>query len=166
MQWQIARLLYKMVIEPSMTYGLKCAALTKANRSKLRRYERLILRDMINNAGSKPGPIKIHDLLEGKTVTKRIKCLRLCYYGHILRRPAPHLLHSAYRHKAQKLKVGRPCFTWKNTLNQDMKYYDKNPTEWSELASDKSKYVTAAQKIYQLEETDSESEDEDLTIVQ
>jgi hypothetical protein len=120
MQWQITRLLYKMVIEPSMSYGLKCAALTKANRRKLRRYERIILRDMINNSGTSPSPGKVHDVLEGKAITKRIKCLRMCYLGHILRRPNAHLLKAAYRYKAKKLKVGRPIFTWEDSLTQDM----------------------------------------------
>lgn len=86
MEWQTARVIYKMVIEPTMTYGIKAAALTKANRTKLGRYERLILRNMINCAGTKPNKRKIYDILEGKTITRRIKYLRFCYFGHVQRR--------------------------------------------------------------------------------
>ncbi|XP_060804624.1 uncharacterized protein LOC132902671 [Amyelois transitella] len=158
MEWQTRRLLYKMVIEPTMIYGLKCAAITKANRAKLRRYERIILRDLLNNTG--PHHTKIHEILNGKTVTKRIKCLRMCYYGHILRRPTPHLLNAAYQYQAIKLKVGRPIFTWIDSLTQDMKYYNKNPTEWADIAINKTEFIKAAQEIYELAETDSEPEEE------
>ncbi|GBO99633.1 hypothetical protein EVAR_759_1 [Eumeta japonica] len=40
MHWKIAKLIYKMVISPSMTYGLNVVALTKSNRTRLRQYER------------------------------------------------------------------------------------------------------------------------------
>lgn len=161
MQGKTIKLLYKMVIEPTMTYGLKCAALTKANRSKLRRYERMILRDMLDNAGPAHMYSKIHDILDGKTITKRIKCLRMCYYGHILRRRDPHLLHAAYKHEAKNRKIGRPIYTWKNSLQQDMEYYKKSPSEWIELATDKKELISAAREIYKMDETDSEIENDE-----
>lgn len=53
-----------MVIEPTMIYGHKAAALSKANRAA-------------NCAGTKPNKRKVHYVLEGKFITKRIKYLRL-----------------------------------------------------------------------------------------
>lgn len=158
MEWQTARLLYKMVIEPTITYGLKAAAITKTNRSTLRRYERLILRDMLNHTRNPPRNIKVHDLLLGQTITKRIKFLRICYYGHILRRSSPHLLHAAMRFKAQHLKIGRPIFTWLNSISHDMGYYNRSTSEWRQLAEEKSTMRKAAQQIFEIAETDSETD--------
>ncbi|GBP19528.1 LINE-1 retrotransposable element ORF2 protein [Eumeta japonica] len=88
MHWKIAKLIYKMVISPSMTYGLNVVALTKSNRTRLRQYEREILKDMLQAARNQP-KLKTQEILEGKTITKIIKVRRICYYGHLLRRDQP-----------------------------------------------------------------------------
>ncbi|GBP31321.1 hypothetical protein EVAR_31447_1 [Eumeta japonica] len=72
MHWKIAKLIYKMVISPSMTYGLNVVALTKSNRTRLRQYEREILKDMLQAARNQP-KLKTQEILEGKTITKIIK---------------------------------------------------------------------------------------------
>ncbi|GBP83590.1 hypothetical protein EVAR_49081_1 [Eumeta japonica] len=72
MHWKIAKLIYQMVISPSMTYGLNVVALTKSNRTRLRHYEREILKDMLQAARNQP-KLKTQEILEGKTITKIIK---------------------------------------------------------------------------------------------
>lgn len=158
MQWKTARILYKMIIEPTMTYGLKAAAITKANRSMLRRYERMILSDMLNHTRDPPKNTKTHQILQGKTITKRVKFLRMCYYGHILRRTPPHILHTALKFKARRLKIGRPIFTWNDSISHDMNYYNKTRNEWRELAKDRKKLQTEAREIFDIAETDSEAD--------
>ncbi|GBP14086.1 hypothetical protein EVAR_102763_1 [Eumeta japonica] len=74
MHWKIAKLIYKMVISPSMTYGLNVVALTKSNRTRLRQYEREILKDMLQAARNQP-KLKTQEILEGKTITKINKCM-------------------------------------------------------------------------------------------
>ncbi|GBP15679.1 hypothetical protein EVAR_5369_1 [Eumeta japonica] len=39
MHWKIVKLIYKMVISPSMIYGLSVVALIKSIRTRLRQYE-------------------------------------------------------------------------------------------------------------------------------
>ncbi|GBP00280.1 hypothetical protein EVAR_70087_1 [Eumeta japonica] len=58
-----------MVISPSMTYGLNVVALTKSNRTRLRQYEREILKDMLQAARNQP-KLKTQEILEEKTNTK------------------------------------------------------------------------------------------------
>lgn len=84
-----------MVIEHIMICLLDLKpAQTKAN-TKLRRYERLFLRNMINCVGSQLNKRKIHDILKGKTITKRIKYLKLGYFDHVHRRKHPHILQDS-----------------------------------------------------------------------
>ncbi|GBP12029.1 hypothetical protein EVAR_5867_1 [Eumeta japonica] len=74
MHWKSAKLIYKMVISPSMTYGLNVVALTKSNRTRLRQYEREILKGMLQ-ATRNQLKLKTQEILEGKTITKTIKFL-------------------------------------------------------------------------------------------
>ncbi|GBP50473.1 hypothetical protein EVAR_96710_1 [Eumeta japonica] len=61
-----------MVISSSMTYGLNVVALTKSKRTRLRQYEREILKDILQVASVHSRP-KTQEILEGKTITKIVK---------------------------------------------------------------------------------------------
>ncbi|GBP05750.1 hypothetical protein EVAR_98516_1 [Eumeta japonica] len=130
-----------------MTYGLNVVALTKSNRTRLRQYEREILKDMLQAARNQP-KLKTQEILEGKTITKIIKVRRICYYGHLLRRDQPHILNSALRYTTTERKVGRPIYTWEDSLRQDLNYHNTN---------NKMEMKKAADELYQLPETDTES---------
>ncbi|GBP79961.1 hypothetical protein EVAR_52959_1 [Eumeta japonica] len=52
-----------------MTYGLNVVALTKSNRTRLRQYEREILKDMLQAARNQP-KLKTQEILEGKQSPK------------------------------------------------------------------------------------------------
>ncbi|GBP51795.1 hypothetical protein EVAR_96862_1 [Eumeta japonica] len=154
MHWKIAKLMYKMVISPSMTYGLNVVTLAKSNR--LRQYEREILKDMLQAARNQP-KLKTQEILEGKTITKIIKVRRICYYGHLLKRDQPHILNSALIYTTTERKVGRPIYTWEDSLRQDLSYHNRNQEEWDTLAQNKMEMKKAADELYQLPETDTES---------
>lgn len=157
-EWKIALLMYKMVIRPCMTYGLNVSALTKANRSRLRKYERQILRELLNAAKDSPKR-KIKDILSGKTISKIIKVRRISFYGHILRRSTPHLLQAAYDQKETKRKIGRPIYTWEDSLDHDISYYtNKTKEEWKVIAFNRALIKKEAEKVYDVTETDTESE--------
>ncbi|GBP92842.1 Retrovirus-related Pol polyprotein from type-2 retrotransposable element R2DM; Endonuclease [Eumeta japonica] len=138
MHWKIAKLICKMVISPSMTYGLNVVVLTKSNRTRLRQYERKILKDMLQAARNQP-KLKTQEILEGKAITKIIKVRRICYYGHLLRRDQPHKLNSALRYATTERKIGRPIYTWEDSLRQDFSYHNRNQEEWGTLAQKKRK---------------------------
>ncbi|GBP30095.1 hypothetical protein EVAR_14614_1 [Eumeta japonica] len=107
MHWKITKLIYKMVISPTITYGLNVVALTKSNRTRLRQYEREILKDMLQAARNQR-KLKTKEILEGKKIIKIMKIRRICYYGHLLIRDQPQILNSALRYTTTKRKVGHP----------------------------------------------------------
>ncbi|GBP33397.1 hypothetical protein EVAR_6745_1 [Eumeta japonica] len=68
-------------------------------------------------------------------ITKIIKVRRICYYGHLLRRDQP--TYSALRYTTTERKVGRPIYTWEDSLRQDLNYHNRNQEEWDTLAQNK-----------------------------
>ncbi|GBP10889.1 hypothetical protein EVAR_5467_1 [Eumeta japonica] len=109
---------------------------------------------MLQAARNQP-KLKTQEILEGKTITKIIKVRRICYYGHLLRRDQPHILNSALRYTTTERKVGRPIYTWEDSLRQDLNYHNRNQEE--SLAQNKMEMKKAADELYQLPETDTES---------
>lgn len=79
--------MYKMVIEPTMIYGLKTPALTKGKKEK--KYEIKKVRendteyDRYVSSRNKPHKRKIHGILDRKEIIKLIKHLRICYFSHV-----------------------------------------------------------------------------------
>ncbi|GBP96296.1 hypothetical protein EVAR_7579_1 [Eumeta japonica] len=127
----------------SMTYGLNVVALTKSNRTRLRQYEREILKDMLQAARNQP-KLKTQEILEGKTITKIIKEPR--GMGHIsseqngneksadelyqLQKRTPKALHRVKKMKNRRLtgktNLLQISYTYK-------RYYNGNQEEQSKL---------------------------------
>ncbi|GBP78789.1 hypothetical protein EVAR_58841_1 [Eumeta japonica] len=61
-----------MVIFPSIAHGLNEVALTQSNRSRLRQYEKQILKDLLQAVKKQPR-LKTQEILVGKIITKIIK---------------------------------------------------------------------------------------------
>ncbi|GBO99632.1 hypothetical protein EVAR_40446_1 [Eumeta japonica] len=68
-----------------------------------------------------------------------------------------HILNSALRYTTTERKVGRPIYTWEDSLRQDLNYHNRNQEEWDTLAQNKMEMKKAADELYQLPETDTES---------
>lgn len=138
--WDLLRSIYDRVVVPVMIFSLKAASCTKANRSMLRRYERIILGDLLSVCGDKPVGKK-RDLLDRKTVTYRMRAARIRYYGHVQRRPVGSLLQGALGFTKGYKKVGRPCFTWQETLQQDLRRYDAG-VDWDHVLLDREELAS------------------------
>lgn len=160
----VVKMMYNSVIFPSMAFGLKGSALTKANRNKLRRYESYILRTMRHHSKKTESAKTVHEFLGGKTVMRRIRVQRASYFGHIMRRPTNHLLQHAYRYGTVSRKIGRPCITWLNNLDQDREKYDYMLNDWIQGAENKVEIKTMAEDIY-LESLNVSSDEELLSDV-
>lgn len=159
-RWESARLIYKAVLAPMMLYGLKDAALTKQNRSRLRVYERMMVASVLEACSNKDmyKHLKTTSLLDGKTITKRVKVARIKYWGHINRRPQNSLLRLAQDFKrGGKKKIGRPCLTWNDSIKDDKKSFRLSSAEWEELVRDKALLKKEAELLYLRGET-SDSE--------
>lgn len=154
--WSLLRSIYDRVINPVMIFGMKAASCTKANRSMLRRYERIILGDLLSVSSDKP-VCKKRELLDKKTVTYRMRTARIRYYGHVQRREVGSLLHGAMNYTKGYKKVGRPCFNWLDSLQQDLRRYDAG-IDWEQLLMDRDDLAKVLQDAVPADETDSEDE--------
>lgn len=150
---EIGLLIYNTVIAPSLLYGTKVATLTKRSRLQLAKYEKLIVKDIWNNCVRKDNEkFNLVKLLRGRTINRRVRVSRLCYYGHILRREYNHPLKLSFHYKLGWRKKGRPSFTWLVSLKHDKERYVD--VDWEDLALDKIKLKHRSEGIY----NESESE--------
>lgn len=156
--WEIRKILFNTVICPTLLYSLKTCALTKANRVALRRAERKIIRILTTDLR------ELHDipprmLIDAKTITKKIKAAQIRYWAHILRRPDNSLLQDALQLDLGDKKVGRPCYTFNDTLRTTLEMTQLSVEDWYALTTDKTKIKTKCKDIYTLEEpSDADTE--------
>lgn len=144
---------YERVLCPVLEFGMKASAFTKGNRSMLRKYERLIVAGLLTCVENHPGGKK-RDALGGRTITSKVRKARVRYWGHVSRREPGSLLQGAFSYKKDHKKVGRPCFTWFDTLTQDLRKYG-NLVDWERLVADKETLADFL-KTTLVDETDSE----------
>lgn len=115
--------LYHTVIIPVVLFGLNVATLTKRNRQSLRRMELSMVRQLSTLARTpvEVDPTNISHVLGGHTVINKVRVRRLKYWGHIQRRTDGHILRKAMHYRIPgKLKHGRSCFTWNDSLRRDL----------------------------------------------
>lgn len=88
------------------------------------KYENMIVKSIWNNCKKESGnKLNICKELKGKIINRKIRVGKISYYRHIQRRPQNHPLKIAYKFKFSRKKEGRPCYTWKDSLNQDLGRY-------------------------------------------
>lgn len=126
--------LYHSLISPSLLYGHKAGAMTESNRRSLMNRELQVLRDLVSAAHPVPENRSVFNLLDRKTINRKISVYRIRYNGHIHRRRSDTLLQKAKNFRLiTKRRVGRPRYTFNDTLQYD---YEKYPmvsqAEWSE----------------------------------
>lgn len=156
--------IYNTVIFPVMSYGLKVSTLTKGNRGKLRRTERRCLHTMLKFSFKQNNRHRrVKELLKGKTITRRIKVMKICYWGHVRRRPRNHMLRLSHKYIGERKKVGRPSFTDKDGMKEAFSKYSEDVKFWKEQSLNKKNLKSAAEKIYSTCLNDTSSED-DLVI--
>ncbi|GBP54078.1 hypothetical protein EVAR_85381_1 [Eumeta japonica] len=61
------------------------------------------------------------------------------------------------RYTTTERKIGRPIYKWEDSHRQDFSYHNRNQEEWATLAQNKTEMKKAADELYQLPETDTES---------
>lgn len=140
--------IYNTVIFPMIAHGLKVRTLIRQNRRRLRRYEREILYNMVRYSRCSQPRATCKELLRGRSITRRIKVMRICFWGHICRRPPTHMLQLAKRYTIEKRKVGRPSFTYTNSIHEAFSKYPRGHAEWAALSSNKVELKKQAEEIY------------------
>lgn len=154
--------MYNTVIFPLMTFGLKVTTLTRANRVKLRNTEKSCLSILLKFSYKRNNTFtRARQFLRGKTVTRRIKVMKICYWGHVKRRPTNHMLRlSAQLQSSAKKKIGRPSFTDKVGMKEAFSKYEHDIAFWEGKVNNKNELKREAEKIYDSCLNDTSSEDD------
>lgn len=109
--------------------------------------ENHIVLKLRNVARHKPLSTKVKALLKGTTIRKVCAVSRLKYWGHIVRRPANHILKRALNYAIYgKFKVGRPSRTWHDSLHDDLT--KAGATGWQHVINDRKAYNDVCDSIY------------------
>lgn len=98
--------------------------------------------------------------LKGKTINNKIRINRLNYYGHILRSENKGILKTALEYKLpMKKKMGRPAFTWRTNIRQDIDRSKIHITDWQAASFDRERYKNMTRRLYD-EMVESEYEED------
>lgn len=98
--------------------------------------------------------------LKGKTINNKIRINRLGYYGHILRSDDKGLLKTAMEHKIpMQKKLGRPAFTWRTCIRQDIDRSGIHISDWQAAARNRKAYKAMTKSQYDIM-VESEYEEE------
>ena len=118
---------YKTAVRPAMLYGAECWAAKKQHKQKLHNKEMKMLRwaggvtllDKIQNQRVR-GSFGVAPIVEKMTES------RLRLYGHIMRRPAEHMVRKTLEIEELPRRPGRPKTTWMARVRRDMKAENLN----------------------------------------
>ena len=118
---------YKTAVRPAMLYGSECWATKKQHEQKLHTNEMKMLRwaggvtllDKIQNQRVR-GSFGVAPIVEKMTES------RLRLYGHIMRRPAEHMVRKTLEIDELPRRPGRPKTTWMARVRRDMKAENLN----------------------------------------
>lgn len=145
--------LYHNVILPAVLYGIKVATITKQNRQSLRRIEQSIVLKLRGISRDPPITSNITTLLSGRTITRKCRVHRLKCWGHIRRRPIGHILRKALRYRLPgKLKRSRPCYTWNDSLERDLRRAGEQ--NWEDTIHDAKLHNAKCDNLYNRSDTD------------
>lgn len=148
---------YHVVIIPTVLYGLKVATLTKRNRQSLRRMERNIVLQLRELARDRIASTNISAILGGRTIIRKSRVQRIRYWGHIVRRHDRHVLRKALAYRIPgKMKRGRPCFTWEDSLQRDL--WNTRDRDWNGTIHDTKLHNDKCNDIF----ADPDTDDSDL----
>lgn len=150
--------LYHSLICPSLVYGHKSGSMTEANRRSLMHRELQILRDLVSVAHPVPKNRSVFQLLDRKTINRKISVYRIRYYGHISRRRSDTLLQKAKNFRlTSKRRVGRPRYTFNDTLTYDFgKFPLVSPAEWDQSIGNVDDLKKLTSVLYAREDLDDD----------
>ncbi|KAI5715018.1 hypothetical protein M8J77_009060 [Diaphorina citri] len=118
--------IYKTIIQPVLLYGSEVWTLSKVSEKKLVTFENKILRKIY-------GPVyengtwrikknkEIRELFNEPDIVANIRCRRMRWTGHVLRRDDESLIKSVWEGELTGTRRrGRPKLRWKDQIKRDM----------------------------------------------
>ena len=129
--------LYRMYLQPILTFGLEAATLTGPANSRLQATEMKFLRSCLQK--TRMDKIRNVDIRQQlgleRSLLETLEFKRLRWYGH-MRRMAPHRIPQVYFNKSVpgKRPRGRPRDIWVKQIHKDLEVRDTN---WHQIHEQK-----------------------------
>ncbi|KAK3914294.1 Transposon TX1 uncharacterized 149 kDa protein [Frankliniella fusca] len=149
--------MYNTILLPSIQYDQAVGSTTRRSRATLRREAAVTLAALHATARHPGNPRPLPPPSRAASVNRAIRAARVQFAGHIHRRPPGHPLRTALHLDLGRKKVGRPCYTFRDTLRQDLARLPPPPEGWEALWN--SKQATTAY-LRQVRDEGSSSEEE------
>lgn len=146
--FSLLRVIYSTVFVPIMIFGANTMSTTQVNRRSLARKEILIIQGLASISHPRPPPTTVKVLLRGRTINRRLSAQRIRFYSHVLRRPFNSILRRALCLGVWKRRIGRPVFTFLDSLLNDFQQYSYNSQDWEAHSSDKQLIKGMTEEIY------------------
>ena len=136
--------IYRTLIRPVVTYGAETWNLFAADVSKLRVFERKIVRRIYgpifeNGNWRIRNNLEIEEILDHEDIARFIKSQRLRWLGHVERMSESRATKRVYRASMTgRRKQGRPRNRWKDEVERDLNSI--NIRGWKEAAKDRKRW--------------------------
>jgi len=140
--------MYKTLVRPMVSYACETWVLKENIKTKLRVFERKVLRKIYGPTKEKDGTWRIKSneelnrLTGNKNIMNYIKAQRLAWFGHVRRMPDNSMVKKVYEWSpALTRSLGRPKNRWEDDVKSDItrlkitnwKDCIRNQTKWKKL---------------------------------
>lgn len=136
--------IYKTLIRPVVTYGSETWTLTVADKERLRRFERKVIRKIYggvkeNNEWRIRYNNEINDILENGDIVRFIKSRRIQWFGHLQRMEDSRMPKRILNAKVYNTRRrGRPKMRWIDNVTEDLR--TMRVTGWYSLVKDRQRW--------------------------
>jgi len=142
--------MYQTLVRPVVTYACETWVLKENIKSKLRVFERKVLRRIYGPTKETDGTwrIKLNEELNGLTDNKNInyiKAQRLAWFGHVHRMPDDSVVKRVYKWSPALTRLlGRPKNRWEDDVKSDVA--NLRITNWKDCIRNQSKWKEFVEK--------------------
>ena len=144
--------MYKTSVRPVVTFACETWVLKGNIKTKLRVFERKVLRSIYGPTKEKDGTWRIRSneelnrLTGNKNIINHIKAQRLAWFGHVHRIPDNSMVKKVYQWSpALTRSLGRPKNIWEDDVKRDITRM--KITTWKDCIRDRIKWNTLVEKI-------------------
>ena len=141
----------KTLVRPVVTYACETWVLKENIKTKLRVFERKVLRKTYGPTKEKDGTwrIKSHEgpkrLTDNKNIINYIKAQRLAWFGHVHHMPDNSMVKKVYEWSpALTRSLGRPKNRWEDDVKSDITRM--KITNWKECVRNRTKWKKLVEK--------------------
>ena len=142
--------MYKTLVSPVVTYACETWLLKENIKTKLRAFERKVLRRIYGPTEEKDGTwIKSNEELNrltgNKNIINHIKAQRLAWFGQVHRMADNSMVKKVYKcSPALTRSLGRPKNRWEDDVKRDITRM--KITNWKDCIRDRTKWKTLVEK--------------------